>query len=322
MQRGKTYRLHWLRSRSYGPSESFRPPQDDKGRSSLTIGLIAAALIPAVAQVLPLRIGRFDQPDLFFPSLAAPRFVIFETWAFLLPASGDFDRSGSPKVSHTISGTRILMCLEPPTSRREKVMSRSNQKSVQSRYPMSKQFYVYLLPADVESLVDTLKSQLDVSLIQPSSTGPYPVKLESPVCNDALMLKEGAVRVDCFVTRKDADIKMRFVQTLSHWSVQADSEVIEFQGCEFDGSVLVRGRFYLQNDFLAEDMIAPKQTEFHAWADKVFRLTKKSLNRSKALDAYVGEHAEKWRRDGGRFAWMVTPERGPIYESEAGSAAR
>jgi hypothetical protein len=31
---------------------------------------------------------------------------------------------------------------------------------------MSKQFYVYLLPEDVDSLVCTLKSQLDVSLIQ------------------------------------------------------------------------------------------------------------------------------------------------------------
>jgi len=184
---------------------------------------------------------------------------------------------------------------------------------------MSKQFYVYLLPEDVDSLVYTLKSQLDVSLIQPASPGPFPVKLESPICKNALMLKEGAVRVDCYITPKDADIKMRFVPTLSHWSVQPDSEAIEFQGCEFDGNVLVRGRFYLQNDFLVEDMIAPKRTEFIAWADRVFRLAKKSLLRSKTLDVYVGKHAEKWKREGGRFAWMVTPERGPIYETEAGS---
>jgi hypothetical protein len=187
---------------------------------------------------------------------------------------------------------------------------------------MSKQFYVYLLPADVESLVCTLKSQLDVSLIHPSSSGPFPVELESPVSKDALMLKEGAVRVDCFITRKNADIKMRFVPALSHWSVQGESEVIEFQGCEFDGSVLVRGRLYFQNDFLLQDMIAPKRTEFLAWAEQVFRLAKKSLRRSKSLDAYVGEHAEKWKQEGGRFAWMVTPERGPIYEGDAGSVAK
>jgi hypothetical protein len=181
---------------------------------------------------------------------------------------------------------------------------------------MSKQFHVYLLPADVESLIHTLRSRLDVLLIQPSSLGPFPAKLESPICKDALKLKEGAVRVDCYVTRKDADIKMRFVPTLSHWSVQSESEVIEFQGCEFDGRVLVRGRFYFQNDSLLEGMIAPKRREFLTWADRVFRLAKKSLHRSKTLDAYVGEHAEKWRQEGGRFAWMATPERGPIYEGE------
>jgi hypothetical protein len=64
---------------------------------------------------------------------------------------------------------------------------------------MSKQFYVYLLPADVESLVHTFKSRLGVRLIQPSSPRPFPVKLESPICN-ALVLKPGAVRVDCYMT--------------------------------------------------------------------------------------------------------------------------
>jgi hypothetical protein len=182
---------------------------------------------------------------------------------------------------------------------------------------MSKQFYVYLLPADVESLVQTLKSRLDVSLVQPSSPGPFPVKLASPICNHALLLKEEAVGVDCLIAPKDADIKMEFFPALSHWNVQGESEVIEFRGCEFDGSVLVRGRFYLQNDFLLDGMIAPKRREFLTWADRVFRLAKKSLSRSKTLDAYVGEYAHKWREEGGRFAWMVTPERGPIYEAES-----
>lgn len=187
---------------------------------------------------------------------------------------------------------------------------------------MSKQFYVYLLPEDVDSLVSTLKSRLDVYLVQPASPGPFPVELESPICKSAMMLREGSVGVDCYIIPKNADIKMRFVPKLSHWNVEGDSEAIGFRGCEFDGSVLVRGRFYLQNDFLVGDMIAPKRQDFLGWADRVFRLAKKSLHRSKALDAYVGDHAEKWRREGGKFAWMVTPERGPIYESESGSAAR
>jgi hypothetical protein len=179
---------------------------------------------------------------------------------------------------------------------------------------MSRQFYVYLLPADVESLVETLKARSDLWLIHPSSPGPYPMKLASPICQQPLMLKGNAVRVNCYIAPKDAKIKMHFIPSFSYWGVQADSEVIEFEGCEFDGNVLVRGRLYLQDDFLAGDMIAPKSREFLAWADKVFRLAKKSLKRLTILDAYIGEHAEKWRRQGGRFAWMVTPDRGPIYE--------
>jgi hypothetical protein len=182
---------------------------------------------------------------------------------------------------------------------------------------MSRQFYLYLLPADAESLIHTLKSELDLSLIQTSSPKPVPKQIESPMRHGGLMLKNATAHADCYITpAKEADIRMRFVSTLSHWNVDDKSEVIEFSGCEFDGHVLVRGRLYFQNDLLAGDMIAPKRKEFLAWADKVFRLAKKSLHRSEALDAYVGEHALKWRQEGGRFAWTVNHVRGAIFEAD------
>ena len=172
---------------------------------------------------------------------------------------------------------------------------------------MSRQFQVYLLPADVEALIDTLKSQLGVLLIEPSSSRPFPIQLESPLRNDPLMLKTASTRVDCYIVPPaEADIKMRFIPTRAHWSVETESEAIKFAGCEFDGNVLVRGRLYFQNDLLVGDMIVPKRREFLAWADGVFRLAKKSL----------GQHAQRWRQDGGRFSWFVNPETGPIYEGE------
>jgi hypothetical protein len=132
-----------------------------------------------------------------------------------------------------------------------------------------------------------------------------------------VMLKTATVHADCYITPvKGADIKMRFISVLSQWNVEIESEVIEFSGCEFDGNVLLRGRFYFQTDLLVGDMVAPKGSAFLTWAEKVFRLAKKSLRRSKALDAYVGEHAERWRQSGGRFAWTANSVRGPIYETE------
>ena len=182
---------------------------------------------------------------------------------------------------------------------------------------MSRQFHLYLLPADAESLIHTLRSRLDISIIRPWSPRPRPMSLESPICNDRLMLRKGSVRVDCYITpSKEAEVKMRYIRARSHWSVAAESEAIEFAGCEFDGSVLVRGRFYFQSDFLVGDTIVRKRRDFLAWADKVFRLAKKSLHRSKTLDAYVGEHAEKWKLEGGRFAWTANSQRGPIYERD------
>jgi hypothetical protein len=108
---------------------------------------------------------------------------------------------------------------------------------------------------------------------------------------------------------------MRFIPIHSHWSIQIESEVIEVQGCEYEGNVLVQGRFYFQNDVLSNGVIIPKRKEFLAWAHKVFRTVKKSLRWSKTFDAYVGEEAEKWRQAGGRFAEMITPS-GPIYARE------
>lgn len=182
---------------------------------------------------------------------------------------------------------------------------------------MSRQIRFYLLPSDVEALAHKLKSELDVSLIQPWSPHPKVVAVESAVLKGGLLLKKGISRVDCYlVPPSNADIKMRFVSNRSRWHVDIASEVIEFKGCEFDGSTLLLGRLYFQKDFLAGDAITLKREDFLRWADKVFRLAKKSLNRSKALDAYVGQHAEKWRRGGGKFAWTATAERGPIYEQE------
>ena len=109
---------------------------------------------------------------------------------------------------------------------------------------------------------------------------------------------------------------MKFIRNLSRWNIDTASEVVEFSGCEFDGQVLVRGRFYFENDLLIDDTLAPKRKGFLNWADTVFRLTKRSLTRSKTFDAYVGENAEKWRQKGGRFAWSANSKRGPIYEVE------
>jgi hypothetical protein len=181
---------------------------------------------------------------------------------------------------------------------------------------MSSQVHLYLLPTDVESLVKELRSHVGITLIQPWSSRAQIVCLQSAIVNQELELGTGAVRVDCCIVQpENADVKLHFLPARSRWQVDIESELIEFSGCEFDGKVLLRGRMYFQKDFVAGDMIASKSDRFIRWADQVFRLTKKSLRRSKALDAYLGDAAQKWVQQGGRLAWTATPQHGPIYVS-------
>lgn len=182
---------------------------------------------------------------------------------------------------------------------------------------MSRQFYIYLLPPDIESLTLKLKTQLNVSLLESTTLTPKPVEAKSCVCKGGVQLGKRAVCAACFIARSvDTHIRMQFIPAKAVWSVDLQSEAIEFSGCEFDENLLVRGRFYFQNDLLSNDLIIPKRQDFLTWADKVFRTVKKSLRRSKTMNAYIGEHAERWRLEGGRFAWMVTPGRGPLYEAD------
>lgn len=168
---------------------------------------------------------------------------------------------------------------------------------------MSKQFRFYLLPSDIEALVAELRTRVGVRIIQTPSLSLKPVELNSSM-NNRTSRKSDSVYVRCCLTAPNgADVRMRFYPTQSHWIITDESEVIEFSGCDYNGSVLMIGRFYFQNDMLIDDTIWPKRKEFTEWADRIFRTAKKLLHRSKALDAYIGEDAEKWRSDGGRFAW-------------------
>jgi hypothetical protein len=94
------------------------------------------------------------------------------------------------------------------------------------------------------------------------------------------------------------------------------SEAIEFRRRAFDGGILLRGLFYFRTDLLAAGTIVPNRKEFHAWADKFFRVKKLYLLRSRTLDAYVGECAAEWRLAGARFASSMNRMRGPIYATD------
>jgi hypothetical protein len=168
---------------------------------------------------------------------------------------------------------------------------------------MSKQCRFYLLPSDVECLLAELRSQVGLKLISRRSLVLKPTALESPFSEYVSQAtKAKFLHVNCFLMPPmEAEIKMHHLTKQGQWAIAESSEVVEFSGCDYDGKTLSIGRFYFQSDQLIGDALWPKREEFLQWADELFQITKKLLQRSKTLNAYVGKDAAAWERNGGRF---------------------
>ena len=139
---------------------------------------------------------------------------------------------------------------------------------------MSKQFSVYIVPSDINLILDQLRSKVGLRVIEETAPSSKPIEVGSPLRKRSLWIKEkDYVSARCYlVPDGSADIKMRYIPKQSYWIVHSEGvEGIEFSGCGYDGKTLLQGRFYFQNDMLIDGTIWTKRREFIDWADKVFR---------------------------------------------------
>lgn len=179
---------------------------------------------------------------------------------------------------------------------------------------MSKQFQVYLLPSDIDLLIAELRRRVGVTILQEASGSSKPVELDSPLRNWSSRIRsKDSVSVRCYLAPDDAVLRMSYSPKQANWQIDHTSEVIEFSGCDSGADILVVGRLYFQSDILLKGTIWPKREEFTNWADKVFRTTKRLLHRSKDLDAYVGNGAEEFRKNGGRFVSLFKEDGEAVY---------
>jgi hypothetical protein len=179
---------------------------------------------------------------------------------------------------------------------------------------MSRQFRFYLLPSDIERLAAELRSRFGARFIDSVSPSMTPMEIDSCIRTAEY---DGSTYVHCYlIPSSGAEIKMWHMTKRQLWAVDESSEVIQFNGCEYHGEVLEIGRFYFHTDILMGDAIWRKRPEFLEWADKVFRTTKRLLHRSNAMDAYLGEDALRWRKNGGRLASLRRADRTYLYEPD------
>lgn len=177
---------------------------------------------------------------------------------------------------------------------------------------MGRQFRVYLVPSDIERLVAELRSRVGAKIIAAISSAMTPMEIDSYFQRAEY---NGSTYVHCYlVPSSGAEIKLSYIPKRQLWSVNESSEAVEFSGCDYHGDVLEIGRFYFQTDMLIGDAIWPKRPEFLNWGDQLFRTTKRLLHRDKAMDAYVGEDALRWRQRGGRFAALRRGDGSYLFE--------
>jgi hypothetical protein len=188
---------------------------------------------------------------------------------------------------------------------------------------MSKQFQLFLTPSDAEALVGELRTRFGARVFSEKSSSSDPAEMESPIRHESIFSTSGATSIRCYLAPADGRIITNYYPTLDIWMIQTSSEAIEFTGCDFDGKSLRVGRFYFQTDDLVDERIVKKRAEFLDWADRVFRYTKKVLNRDRELmaplGAYVGKEALLFRESGGKFAKSLRETGVPI--SPPGSSA-
>lgn len=181
---------------------------------------------------------------------------------------------------------------------------------------MSRQFQIYALPGDLQMLIGELRRHLEIRLISSTSESCEQTLLPSPLRTGSIFGAEKSHSVNCFMTRGDlADVRLHKFPGESVWRVDESSEVISLGGFDFDGNTLLRGRMYVQDNYLVGGELVSKREVFASWANEVFARTKKLLLRSQLLDAYIGREAKQWAENGGRLASFAAFGKPPIYET-------
>src|SRR5579872_3039939 len=177
---------------------------------------------------------------------------------------------------------------------------------------MSKQFQLFLTPADAVALVGELRARFGARVLSKKSLTGEPIEMESPIEHESIFEASGATSVHCYLAPANGRIITKYYPTLRLWLLDDwDSEAIEFSGCDFDGKTLLGGRFYFKTDDSVDGRIIKKREEFLQWADRVFRYTKKVLKRDRGLmeplGAYVSPCCARSAASDRQLKWSMAP---------------
>lgn len=155
---------------------------------------------------------------------------------------------------------------------------------------MGRQAQLYFSPQDVDEFVQKMASYGAVLL-------PHRLTVERVEPADSITRDTGSGlwSLGYLVRKEDLErVLLREVPSQGYWVVdQLRSPVIEFDGGVFDRSKILRGRLYFTTTYFDEaGQLVEKDPAFVAWAIRVLSAARRHGERSQALGATVGAHAQ------------------------------
>ncbi len=173
---------------------------------------------------------------------------------------------------------------------------------------MGRQFRFYILPSDVNSLVEQLQKRFEAKLLLDYSPSFELFEIDSPFGADkARDLEPLSAHTRYYLAPQFGHIDRRYYEKPDWWVIDSESEGIEFSGCKFNGTALAIGRLWYETNVVRDLRFVSKSIEFLKWAEGVYRYTKKCLRYEPESLAYVSEDALRFREKGGRFAQDIWP---------------
>jgi len=158
---------------------------------------------------------------------------------------------------------------------------------------MGRQMTIYLLPSDTSLIEESLKATLDICFFEYESPRSRPKVAKSLTVPN---MGESWLTIYLAPQSQLENIVCEKVPSKGYWTIDSlRSPVVEFSRCYFNGRILKEGRLFYDTGYYDESgKWVDKSEDFLKWAERLFRITKKILNKSPDNQAYIGPNALIW----------------------------
>jgi hypothetical protein len=159
---------------------------------------------------------------------------------------------------------------------------------------MGHQVNFFVLPEDLPAIEAAIRTTGDVCFLEDRTATPAPAQVATLAFSPGEM---GHRPLRAYIARRSdlGAVKMRYIRQQDHWIIDsADSPVVEFDRCFFDGAILRRGRAYFASDLRFRPRLP--DADFVRWGDRVMTRVRKLLMRAPGIDglSYFSAGALQW----------------------------